>query len=80
MPVLKTLRAPSPAAVRAARESIGATQEGAAASLGVSTRAVQLWEAEDREGSGRTPPPYLALAFVALGAPHTIFEEDPDVP
>jgi len=73
---LPSPRALSPAGVRAARAALRATQEDTAAMLGVSVRAVQLWEADDRETRGRTPPPYLALAFVALGAPHRIFEED----
>lgn len=56
-----SLTPPSPDLIRTFRAAVGLSQVRLAEQLGVSTRAVEEWEA-----GRRSAPAYLALAFSAL--------------
>lgn len=58
-----SLTAPTPVEVKTFRSRIGATQAQLADMLGVSKRAIETWEGEERPA-----PPMLRLAFAALNA------------
>lgn len=62
MPDTSITRPPWPDMIRAARDHLGLTQVEFARRLGVSTRAVQTWEAGERE-----PAAYLLIALEHMG-------------